>query len=141
MDYQGVALAADTTESTVIYVLKQIAAAVFQSVNNSHSVKLNMRVGWLKFINKRVFFDKLANKDQPDASSCRTSFYQKKKFMTNLIRLEENDRPMSIRDTISLASGRTPCTRRTRGAKSMAFSSHGGGSTNASTYHAANPNP
>lgn len=112
---------------------------MLQSVNSSHCVKLNLRLGWLKFINKRVFFDKSGATETQTVTSCRSSFRQKKRYMTN-IKPDADEGAMTLRDTISMASGRTPQTRRTRGAKSMTLSSHGG-STNASTYHAANPNP
>lgn len=60
LNFQAIAKAAETTEATVVYVLKQIIAAIQQTAAKDYQVKLNLRVGWLKFINERMFFDKLS---------------------------------------------------------------------------------
>jgi len=63
LNYQAIAKAAETSEATIVYVLKQIIVAIQQTAAKDYQVKLNMRVGWLKFINERMFFDKLSPKD------------------------------------------------------------------------------
>lgn len=51
VNYAEIAKASDTIEAAVVYILKQIIAAIQNTVAKDYQVKLNMRIGWLKVIN------------------------------------------------------------------------------------------
>lgn len=63
--------------------------AVETAMRKQYSVKLNCRIGWLKFNGNQVFFDNLASKDNNAAAdvtsmtSCNSEFRGNKLFMTN----------------------------------------------------------
>lgn len=100
-----------------------------------------MRIGWLKFIDNRMYFDKKDSMDQLTVTSCNTEFRNNKRYMTTLHSPAEPISPgglPSVKDTISLVSGRTPKSHAT--VKSVALKSRVS-SHPFSTYHAANPNP
>jgi hypothetical protein len=103
-----------------------------------------MRVGCLKFINGRMFFDKLNSNaiDQATITSCNTEFRNNKRHLTNIrspdATLGEKEEPLSVRDTITLATARTPRSHKSV-PESVAMKSRA--SSNNMSYHAANPNP
>jgi len=116
-------------------------------VEKDYQVKLNMKVGLLKFINCAMLFENMpqrADGDNVTLTSCNTEFRNNKRFLTNLREkkqfgaLDQPDRESmtyysSVRDTISKAT--TPRTPHSHG-RSMATSTRSN-----SMYHAANPNP
>jgi hypothetical protein len=60
--------------------------AVETAMKKSYNVKLNFRVGWLKFSDNSLYFDNLATKQDvanSTATSCNTAFKANKWFMTN----------------------------------------------------------
>ena len=75
VDYSAVAKASDSSEHAVVYTLKQIAMAVETAMKKCYNVKLNLKIGHLKFTEHSVFFDNLGVKQDPDAltkTSCST---------------------------------------------------------------------
>lgn len=149
VNYSEVAKAADTNEAVVVYVLKQLIAAIQNTVSKDYHVKINLRIGWLKVINQRLFFDQLGKADRHDhasTTSCGTEFKFNKRFMTNIrtrkeAALEERESityRSSVRDIISNATAKTP-----RSSTTSHFKTGGTAKslTEASAYHAANPNP
>ena len=55
-------------------------------MKKSYNVKLNLRVGWLKFADSAFYFDNLASKqdiENATVTSCSTTFKANKWFMTN----------------------------------------------------------
>lgn len=131
LSYAAVAKAANTTEATVIYVLKQVLVALVAT--KDYSIKLNVRVGLLKFTNMKLEFESVLHaSDKVTITSCNSAFRNNKRDLTNLRspRAEEE----SVRDTISKATAQTPKSRATSLVRSIA-------SKTSSFYHAANPNP
>jgi hypothetical protein len=60
--------------------------AVETAMKKSYNVKLNFRIGWLKFSDNSVYFDNLASKqdfENATVTSCNTEFRTNKWFMTN----------------------------------------------------------
>ena len=57
VSYAVVAKAAETTESVVIYVLKQLLIAVKSTATKDYPIKLNVRVGFLKISNMKISFE------------------------------------------------------------------------------------
>ena len=47
--FQIVAKMAETTEQTIVYILKQIVMAVEHTMETGYTTKLNLRVGQLRF--------------------------------------------------------------------------------------------
>jgi flavin-binding protein dodecin len=86
VDHALIARSVETTENAVVYTLKQIAMAVETAMKKSYNVKLNFRLGWLKFNDNCFYFDNLAQKSDLDnvtMTSCNTEFRANKWFMTN----------------------------------------------------------
>lgn len=138
-DYQIVAKTCNSTEAAVQYTLKQIAIAIETAMKMKYSIKLNLRIGWLKFSEGNLFFDNLAANgkqnngnnpsltrgfDQTTLTSCNTEFRANKWFMTDF-RSPQNQTTtnqlgnsnqklslrMSLHDAISsFASAKTPKT-------------------------------
>jgi len=98
--------------------------AVETAMKKNYNVKLNFRVGWLKFCDNSFYFDNLASKkdlENATVTSCNTEFRTNKWFMTNFkipkikgIDLNSGDEisyKSSVRETIaSVISARTPRT-------------------------------
>ena len=62
VDYATVAKHANMSESTLMYILKQVVMAVETAMRKNYQVKLNLRLGFLKFQDGVVRFDNLATK-------------------------------------------------------------------------------
>ena len=70
-----------------MYILKQIMVAVESAARKDYHVKLNLRIGFLKFKNLQVIFDNLATHKQLDQltkTTCNTAFKANKQLMTNI---------------------------------------------------------
>lgn len=78
VNYSSIAQAADLSEASLMYILKQVILAVESCIRKDYFVKLNLRVGFLKFKHQSVMFDNLVTyneiKDQLTQTSCGTVF-------------------------------------------------------------------
>lgn len=120
-NYGSIAKAADMSEQALIYILRQIIMAVESATRKEYNVKLNLRVGFLKFRHGQMCFENMATAQEIDSISKTTSntlFRQNKYHMTNLGNGVGNDydeqityRSESIKDAISrISKPRTPKT-------------------------------
>lgn len=117
LDYSNIARAADMTESSLAFILRQILLALESVVKKNHNVKLNVRVGFIKIRQAQIMFENLAayGDDKISQSSCNTSFKVKKVQMTGQSGTIFDKRSRSIRDDISLRSKpQTPQNHSTR---------------------------
>jgi len=74
------------TETTLMYILRQILMAIETAVRKDYFVKLNLRVGFLKFKQNGFYFENLVSSDELDRmthTSCNTDFKNNKWLMTN----------------------------------------------------------
>lgn len=67
------------TEPVVVYVLKQILHAISVAMVKDYSIKLNLRVGFLKFRKNSMTFENMAKQsDLTVATSCNSNFIRNK---------------------------------------------------------------
>ena len=57
VNYGAIAQAADITETTLMYILRQILMAIETAVRKDYYVKLNLRIGFLKFKQSGFYFE------------------------------------------------------------------------------------
>ena len=102
------------TEAVVVYVLKQILHATSMALEKDYSVKLNLRVGFMKFRRNHVAFENMPKQsDLSVATSCASSFVRNKAHLTTLRSPRVN---ASLKDALSLGGLSTVtsvCTPRT----------------------------
>lgn len=77
VNYGAIARAADMNDSQLVYILKQIMMAIESAIRKEYHVKLNLRIGFLKFRHGQVCFENMATAaeiDQLSKSSCNTQY-------------------------------------------------------------------
>ena len=94
LDYKMIAKSCNSSEQAVLYSLKQLGMAIETSMKINYTIKLNLRIGWLKFSETTVFFDNLASNsnragnasnrgDNITITSANTDFLVNKYLMTD----------------------------------------------------------
>ena len=127
---------AETAESTIVYVMKQIVTAIEHTMETGYTSKLNLRIGHLRFINDGKFqFINNGSEKQRDsvsqATSCNTEYRVNKRYLTSLReRANEFDQETvfsTVKDALTNLSSATPRSRQ----RTQFFSpTNGGGSRN-----------
>jgi hypothetical protein len=70
-----------------MFILKQILLAIETAMRKDYFVKLNIRVGFLKFKQNNLFFENFVSNEELDKmthTSCNTEFRNNKWLMTNI---------------------------------------------------------
>lgn len=114
VNYSTIATQAETTEAALLFTFKQILSTVDQALRREAQIKLNMKVGFLKFRNGAVSFENFATVHEIDQLSAASTFSATKiprirKFHTPALspRCDEDDEDRSsyaiesLKDTIS----------------------------------------
>ena len=142
----AIAKAAEIPEQTIIYILKQIVLAVESTIEQGYTIKLNLRIGQLRFSNGKFNF---IQSDTIDAfsstTSCNTEYRINKRYLTTL-----KDRPVSqfndrdsiystVKDALSVVSPGNRPRSKLAGHDTVTASIFS--NSTKSGYHAANPNP
>ena len=65
-DYKLIAKQCNSTDVAIQYTLRQLGMAIESAMKMRYTVKLNMRIGWLKFSDGNFFFDNLASAQCPN---------------------------------------------------------------------------
>jgi len=73
VDYRAIAASADLTEASLKFIFKQILIAVETAMRKNYPVKLNLKLGFLKFNENKLFFDNIATGAEIDKMTV-TSF-------------------------------------------------------------------
>lgn len=77
----------DTSEQSIVFVLKQILMCVDHTMETGYTSKLNLRIGFLKFANGQFKFvnnNEGAGDAASEATSCNTEYRTNKRYLTNL---------------------------------------------------------
>lgn len=103
VNYGTVARAAEQTETTLMYLLRQVVMTLESAVRKDYNLKLNLKIGFLKFKGGSLIFENNATAneiDQLSKSSFNTQFRNNKLTMTQ----PDNQsvaKSVSIKDAIS----------------------------------------
>jgi len=123
INYQAIAHSAEMTETALLFILRQILMAVETAMRKDYYVKLNLRVGFLKFKQNCFHFENQVTAEELDKlthTSCNTEFKNNKWLMTNFKthrahntnQDEVSFNSVSIKDTISrIVTPKTPQTK------------------------------
>ena len=94
----AIAQAAQMTETQLMFILRQILMAIETAMRKDYYVKLNVRVGFLKFKQNTLHFENLVSTEELDKmthTSCNTDFRNNKWLMTNF---KTSRAPSNIQD-------------------------------------------
>jgi len=87
VSYGSIAQTVEITEAALVYILKQIIMAIETAMHQDYSVKLNCKVGLLRFLGNRMVFENSSSSGAGDATtvtSCNSEFRGNKRYLTNL---------------------------------------------------------
>ena len=90
--YSHVAQLTGLSEQQVVFVLKQIIMCVEHTLETGYTVKLNLRIGHLRFSSGNFQFINDKNQDMLSdaATSCNTEYRTNKRYLTNLRERPDN---------------------------------------------------
>ena len=124
------------TETQLMFILRQILMAIETAMRKDYYVKLNVRVGFLKFKQNTLHFENLVSTEELDKmthTSCNTDFRNNKWLMTNFktsrapSNIQDGDEGVSqksntLKDALSRIA--TPLTPQTKSFRSVFSSTH-----------------